>query len=177
MQNADQREEAPRGVDVQIGFALKPLLQDAGPLVVDAAPRHIDRLDLAGGELLDRVEIAFADLIVVLHDLPERPQRQMERSRRLLGLGRDVKHQTPFTDRELQAVGSLDRAAAIALGQCKGIVFQQVKDRDASFLLDLRCRRRQGAVVDLDMCDPAHVRRIGEHARPCNTPALVQSFS
>ena len=47
MQHADQREKSARGVDVDLGLALEPFLQHPRALVVDAASRHVDRLDLA----------------------------------------------------------------------------------------------------------------------------------
>ena len=73
MQNADQREKATRSVVVNLGLALKSLLKHARALIVDAATRHINRLDLAGWQGFDRVKVTFANLKVVFYHLPEWP--------------------------------------------------------------------------------------------------------
>ena len=47
MQNADEREQPPGRLIIDIGFAIEALLQHAGAFVVDAAPGHVDGFDLA----------------------------------------------------------------------------------------------------------------------------------
>src|SRR6056297_4353166 len=78
MQHANQGEKAPRGVCIDLGLAFEALLQNPRPFVVNAPPGHIDRLDLRRRQRLDRVEIAFTDLPVILDHLPERAERQVE---------------------------------------------------------------------------------------------------
>src|SRR3546814_20565260 len=61
MQHADQREQPPRGGKIGFDLALKTIEQKFGGIVVDAAPRHVDRLDLRWGSLANRLVIAVAD--------------------------------------------------------------------------------------------------------------------
>ena len=46
---------------------------------MDAAPAHVDGLDLVRGRGADRLVVAVADHEIVLHDPPERRQRQQMR--------------------------------------------------------------------------------------------------
>src|SRR6056297_1464869 len=66
MQHADQREQASRGIVVDLRLAFQPLGQDARTFVVNPAPGHVDRFDLAGRHVLHGVEVAFADGPVIL---------------------------------------------------------------------------------------------------------------
>ena len=52
--------------DIDLGLAVEAFLQDARAFVMDAAPGHVDRLDLAGRQTFHRFEIALADLEVIL---------------------------------------------------------------------------------------------------------------
>jgi hypothetical protein len=54
VQNADQGEQTARSIDIDLGFAFKAFLQDAGAFVVDTATGHIDCLDLAGASFSQR---------------------------------------------------------------------------------------------------------------------------
>ena len=47
MQDADQGEQPTRGVEVDLDLAREPLAQQLGAFVVQAAPAHVDGLDLA----------------------------------------------------------------------------------------------------------------------------------
>src|SRR6056297_368346 len=174
MQDADEGEETPRGVDVDLGLALQPLLHDARAFVVDSAAGHVDRLDLGGRQLLHGVEIALADLEVVLHDLPERAEGQMEFSGRIVGLGPDVEDEAAVADRESQPVGSVRRLSAVAGGKNEGVVFEKVEDRDLSLLRDLGRWWREPGIVDLDVAEagghPASLFSRSSRARtesPC----------
>src|SRR5882672_4829053 len=68
MQHGDEGEQPPGGVGIHADLALEPLLQQVGALVVERAPSHVDRLDLARGRAADRLVVAVADHEVVLHD-------------------------------------------------------------------------------------------------------------
>ena len=46
VQDADQREQAPRGVEVELDLAGQALAQQLGAFVVQAAAAHVDGLDL-----------------------------------------------------------------------------------------------------------------------------------
>src|SRR5690349_6839224 len=68
VQHGNQREEAARGVEIDADLVLEPLHQELGALVLEPAPAHVDRLDLARARAADRLVIAVADHEVVLHD-------------------------------------------------------------------------------------------------------------
>ena len=114
---------------------------------MDAAPGHVDGFDLAGGQFLDRLEIAFADLEVVLDHLTERPERQVEFGG-LGGLfGGHVEDQPVFADGQPKVVRPRRHLAVVAGGQRKAVFFQQVEQGDLAFLFDLGRGGRQVAVV------------------------------
>ena len=52
-------------------------------LVVQAAPAHVDRLDAVGRRGADRRVVAVADQEIVLHDPPQRREREQVRHHRL----------------------------------------------------------------------------------------------
>src|SRR5690606_28431786 len=103
---ANQGEQAARCVDVDDGLTLQPFLQGAGALVVDAATRHVDRLDLRRRQTLYRIEIAGADLEVILNRLTKRAKRQVKLNHLAAAFGRDVKDQPPLAHRQRQRIGA-----------------------------------------------------------------------
>src|SRR5215469_574473 len=60
MQHADQCEQAPRGIEVDLDLIGEPLHQQRGALVVQQAATHVDRLDLREARTADRLVVAFA---------------------------------------------------------------------------------------------------------------------
>ena len=46
-EHTDQREQPPRRIEIDFDLAVEPVHQRLRALVVDAAPAHVDRLDLA----------------------------------------------------------------------------------------------------------------------------------
>ncbi len=101
------RVKSRRAVAMSVStLPVEPLEQDARALVVDAAPAHVDRLDLRRRQPLHRVEVALADLEVVLDHLVEGGEREVELADRLAGLGRELEDQPSLADREVQPVGA-----------------------------------------------------------------------
>src|SRR5215471_16481884 len=84
VQHGDQREQVARRVEVDDDLVLEPLHQELGALVVQRAPAHVDRLDLARRRGADRRVVAVADHEVVLHDALEWRERQVMRDHRAL---------------------------------------------------------------------------------------------
>jgi replicative DNA helicase len=76
VQHADQGEQAAGGGKVGFHFAVQPLQQHFGRFVVDAAPGHVDRLDLLRGGAADRLVIAVADREVFADRAAEAPQAE-----------------------------------------------------------------------------------------------------
>src|SRR5262249_62420220 len=68
MQHADQGEQAPCGVEVELHLARQPIHQDIGALVVQGAAGHVERLDAVGRGGADGGVVAVADGVVVLDD-------------------------------------------------------------------------------------------------------------
>src|SRR5579864_2728169 len=75
MQHAEQREEAPRGVEIDGDALGDAFAQQLRALVVERAPAHVDRLDARRARGADRGEVALADQEVVLDHAAERLQR------------------------------------------------------------------------------------------------------
>src|SRR6056297_4097109 len=149
MQHADEGEEPPRGVVIDLHLAREPLLDHPRALVVDATAGHVDRLDLGRRHGLDRVEIAFADLEIVLHHLPERPQRELELGHRGFLVRTDIEHEATVADRQLETEGAFGARLALAGDEHEAVVFEKIEDRHPPLLLDLGCWRGQAAVIDL----------------------------
>ena len=104
--DADQGEEPTRGIVVDIDLAGEPLLQQVGAFVMQAAPAHIDGLDLRRRRGLDCRVVALADGEIVLHHAAEWSQRQHHLAdRRIATLPADIEDQAAFFDREMQVVG------------------------------------------------------------------------
>ena len=134
-------------------------MQHAGAFVVDAPPGHIDRLNLAGGQFLDRLKIAFADLEVILHHLPKRPEGQVKFRRFFSGFSLHIKYQPLVADRQGQVIRAGWHRAFLALRQDKAVLFQQVEHRHLALLIDLGRGGRHVRVIKRDMGDAGH-RRI-----------------
>src|SRR3954447_11291759 len=120
VQHADEREQAARGVEVDLDLFLQPLLEQIRALIVQSAPAHVDRLDLSRRCGADRLVIAVADQEIVLHDLAEWCQRQKMRHYRRAVLLSDVEHQPVLADREIEDVWP-----PIVLAWRKGIILDQ----------------------------------------------------
>src|ERR1700753_145186 len=76
LEHADQGEEPPRGVEIDLNLALEPLPEQRRSLVVQTAPRHVQRLDVRRRRVADGLEVAVADQEIVLDHGAERRQRQ-----------------------------------------------------------------------------------------------------
>ena len=160
----------------------EPVHQRLRAFVVQAAPAHVDRLDLAGRRRADRLVVALADHVIVLDDPPERRQRQDVGDDRLAALARDREHQPALDQRQLQPVGPVagivDRAEAVLL--------DEVEDGDGALVLDIG-RRAADRFVELDVDQPCvagrsrpghaihRLRRIATE-RPCaSSPSALAS--
>ena len=82
MEHADQGEQAPCGGMIGFDLSLEPFEQQVGGIVVDRAPRHVDRLDLGRGRLADRLVIAVADREIVADRAAEPREAQHQRFER-----------------------------------------------------------------------------------------------
>jgi replicative DNA helicase len=49
VQDADERKQPPRGVEIDRDLSVEPVHQHLGRLVVERTPRHVDGLDLLRG--------------------------------------------------------------------------------------------------------------------------------
>src|SRR5215813_11073971 len=76
VQDANEREQAPRGLEIDRHLVLEAIHQELRAFVVQRAPAHVDRLDALGGGGADRSVIAVADHEIILHDPPQRRERQ-----------------------------------------------------------------------------------------------------
>ena len=154
MERADEGEQAPRRVGVGGDLALEPGLQQLRAFVVQAAPAHIQRLDLLRRGVADGVVIALADHEVVLDHPPERREREQVA---LLVVGAlDVERQPVFRQRDAQVVGALVGAVWLEV-----ILLQQIEDRDLAFLLLVTRGGAERVVVDDDALQPVLRALVG----------------
>ena len=121
---------------------------------MDAAPAHVDRLDLVGRRGADRLVIAFADQIVVLDDAAQRRQREQMRHHRRAVLEANVEHQPVAVDRQMQRV----RAAVVA-DRREGVLLEQIVDRDRALVLDVRIGAADRSFVEGDGDQPPACRQ------------------
>ena len=70
MENANQGEQSPGRIRIDLYFIGQTFLQDFSALVMQAAAAHIDGLDLRRCRCLDRFVITVADHEVVFDDGP-----------------------------------------------------------------------------------------------------------
>src|SRR5712672_1900615 len=105
MQDADEGEQAPCGLEINRHLVLEALHQKLRAFVVQRTAAHIDRLDAIGRGSADGLVIAVADHEIVLHDPPQRRQRQqMGHHRRIVGIA-DVEHQAVAGDAQVELEG------------------------------------------------------------------------
>lgn len=161
MQHADEGEEAAGGGVIHLGLAVEPFLEDACALVVDAAAGHVDGLDLGWGQAFDRVEIALADLDVILHHLAERGEREVELGLRLGRRAADREDKALVADCQIEVKRPGCDIASLARGQGKAVLFEQIENRNAALLLDLRRGRREICVIERDVCQAGHAAPEG----------------
>lgn len=159
MQNADQCEQPARGGEINIDFAVEPVLEQFGRFVMNAAPRHIDGLDLLRGSFADCLIIAVANREIIADRAAEAAQRQNERFQRLTVRAADVEYQTTFIDRQVQFIGPGIIIRIIAVRR-EMIFLDQVEDRDPPFLFDVGVAPEDRRFVELDLND-ARVRHGG----------------
>src|SRR5439155_11732717 len=125
-------EEPRRRIEIDLDLALEPLAQQRRTLVVNAAPPHIERFDLMGRRIADRLEIAFADQKIILDDATERRQRKHDATVRFAVVEPYVEDEAVLFDAEHQTVRTAARPA-----RSETVVLEQIVDGDLALLLDL----------------------------------------
>ena len=145
MQDADQREQPARRIEIDVDLAVQALAQQFGALVVQAAPAHVDGLDARRARGLDGLVVGLADGEVVAHHAAERQQRQRHGVERPVGLVENLHLQPVLGDREMQVVGAREIAR-----RAEGVVLQQVVDGHGALVLDLRGAADHRRVVERD---------------------------
>src|SRR3546814_1284712 len=93
VEHADQREQAPRGVEIDLDLAVETFDQHLRRLVVQRAARHVDGLDLLRGRRADRLIIAVADREIVADRPAKAPEAEDDRFERRPVRASDIEHQ------------------------------------------------------------------------------------
>ena len=159
MQDADQSEETPSGLEVDVDLPFQPLDKQFRALIVDPAPCHIDRFDFCGTGLADRLVIAVANREIIADRSPEPAQCQDQRLQRFAILPSDRNHQPAFLNAEPELIGSC--IAILMLFERLEIIFlDQIKNGDPSFLLDIGIAPQDRGFIEFDGYDA----RIGHSA-------------
>src|SRR5215217_152201 len=156
VQGADEGEQPTRGVQVGLHLAVQSRLKQRRAFVVQAAPAHIEGLDLPGRRVADGLVVALADHEVVADHAPERGQRQqVDLVETALRPG-DVQGQPVLGQGNLQIIGPVRRALGLEV-----VVLDQVEDGDLPLLLLVARDRREGILVDLDALQAVGVTVVG----------------
>ena len=153
MQGADQCEQPARGVEIDVDLPGEPLTQELGALVVQAAPAHVERLDLRGTELLDGGVVALAHQEVVLHDLAEGREGQHDVAQLAIVVGMHAEHQALLEDADMQLVGT-----GLAAHQREVVLLQKIEQRHGALVLDLGRAARYRFLVQHDIDEAATER-------------------
>lgn len=149
MQNADQCEQPPGGLEIDVDLAFETFNQQFRALIMNPAPGHVDGFDFGSAGLADCLVIAVANGEIVADRAPEPTKRQNQSLQRFAIFATDGYHQPPFLDAQLQLIGS--RIAVIMLFQrLEIIVLDQIEDRNASFLLDIGIAPQDCGFVEFD---------------------------
>ncbi len=124
--HATESEQAARGVDVDGDLALEPLQQDLRAVMVNGVPPPCrSPLDLCRCRGADRLIVAVADQVVILHDPAQRRQRKEMRDNRF-AVSFVAGCRIPdgcCQDAQLQCVRS-----AVMAGWGKAVLFEQIVD-------------------------------------------------
>src|SRR5260221_13153813 len=99
MEAADQGEQAPRRIVVELDLAREPLAQYVGAFVMQGAAAHIDGFDLRPCRAPDGRAIARADVEIFFDDAAEPRQRQDEAIDRFVAGIPAIETETDVLDR------------------------------------------------------------------------------
>src|ERR1700691_5470466 len=148
MQHAEQREQLPRGGEIDGYLAGQGFAQQLGALVVYRATAHIDRFELGRRGGLDRVIIALAQHEVVLDQAAKRRKRQRHLLQRLIAAIADVEHQPVLGDRQMEMERPRD-----ARGWDETVLLEKIGYGDGAIVLDIGVAADDGAFVERDLGD------------------------
>ena len=164
MQHADQREEPPGGIVVELDLALERIEQQPRAAVVNPAPRHVERLEFLRRGLAQRLVVAVADGEIFAHRAAKARQAEADRPGIAAVLVAQRNGQPPVDHRQIErprpGVTLLDRAQRREVA-----VDRQIVQRRRAFLLDLGPARKHGRFVEYDRSDA-----ILRHGRSCRRP-------
>src|SRR5580704_3805210 len=148
VEHANQGEQAPGRVEIDLDLVGEPLDQQRGPFIVQGPPADVDRLDLREARPADRFVIAVADHEIIFDDTAKRRQRQSDRFVRAVRHRADFNAQPVLLDRQMQMVGP-----AAPGNRCEMVLFEEVEDRHGTLVLDVGAASDDGMLVESDAGD------------------------
>ena len=144
VQNANQREQPPGGVEVHVDLALETFLQQLGGVVVEPAARHVDGFDRVARIAMDRFEIAFANREIIADRAAEAGEAESH----------GLQHPTLFVvqiDREPIVLDPEQDPERPVVPDGREVIFlEQVENRDAPLLLDVRIAADDRLLIEID---------------------------
>ena len=153
MQNADQREQATRSIEIDLDLALQPLAQEFGGIIVDGTTGHVDGLDLLWGGGPYRLIVTIANREVILDRPAEAAERQHQRLEMAVVLAMNVDAEPSLRRFKLDPVGARIIVGMRTLRR-KVVPLQQVENRDPPFLIDVGRSPADAVLVQGDVDDP-----------------------
>jgi hypothetical protein len=140
-----QREQPARRIEVHLDLSFETFAQEARAFVVQAAAPHVERFDLRGRRIADRLEVTAADEKIILDEAAKRRERQHDPAMGLTALELHIEDETILGDAQNEPVRPPWRSCWV-----KMISLQQVINRDLAFLLDLTCTAHDRLLVEFD---------------------------
>src|SRR5581483_5295797 len=148
VQHADQREEPPRRVEVDLHAIGEPFAEQLRAFVVKGASSHVDRFDARGTCSANRIEVARADEKLVLDDAAERRERDDDAVDCLLVATANLEHKAIVLDAEMHMKGTRCAAA-----ERETVLFEEIENRDGALMLYIRIAAYDRALVEGDLDD------------------------
>jgi hypothetical protein len=133
MKDTNQGEQPPGRIKININFPCQPLDEHFRSLIMDAAPGHIDGLNVLGGSGPDRLKIAVADRPIFADRALEAGEAEDDGFEWTLILAENVEYQPPLLNAKGEAIGA-DIAVGVAALWLEMIAFEQIENGNAPFL-------------------------------------------
>ena len=144
VENANQREQPPGGVEVHVDLGLEALLQQFGSFVVDRAAGHVDGFDRVARIAMDGFEVALANGEIIADRTAKAGEAESHR----------LQHRAFFVvqiDREPIVLDpEQDPERPLVPDRREVIFLEQVEDRDTAFLLDVRIAADDRLLIEID---------------------------
>ena len=149
VQHAQEGEQPPRGVEVDLDLVRELIPQQLRALVVQAAAADVDRLDARRARRADGGVVALADQEIVAHDAAEALQRHREPVELPALDGANLHDEAALLEADLQVEWTL-----VSRRGREAVLLEKIEDRHRALVLDIGGAAHHAALVEVDLDDP-----------------------